>query len=312
MRAGCASVGIFFFFCMPHIMFSQSPDSLRIAVEWNYPVAGPSFFSFEHFLPKLFRHEAELKSYIRDPRFLSLRLADGDTMAVDAIFDRAVEIADGDIGTALWLCTFATMDHFRIGVEIPLLGALPVPLTTESREHFRVRFSHLPRRVLPDSVGRRADDRDKLQHFFGSAYLTYTSNSEFFANGFGNFVEWGEPKFIVGGTNDSRDKFANRLGQQFGMMLIDSYNALPSDVLWYGSKKEAQEVSGKGMVVYMSFEGGFYGIISDKGLHYLPENLGVDFQKDSMRVYFKGVATDRRTTKMWGRTIKLNYIERAE
>jgi hypothetical protein len=312
MRAGCAAVGIVFFFCMPHSLLSQPRDSLRIANEWNYSVECPSFFSVEHFLPKLFRREAELKRYIRDPRFLVLRLADGDTMAVDAIFDRAMEIANGGIGTALWLCAFATMDHFRIGAEIPFLGVLPIPLTTESHENFRIRLSHLPRRVLPDSVGRKANDRDKLQHFFGSAYLTYTSNSKSLANDVGNFVEWGEPKFIVGGTNDNRDKFANRLGQQFGMMLLDGGDVLPSDVLWYSSKEDAQKVSGTGRIVYMSFEEGFYGIITDKGEHYLPENLGVDFQKDSLRVFFEGVLTNRTTTTMWGRTIKLNYIERTE
>ncbi len=237
MRVYNAVAGIVIFFCVPLSLFSQPYDSLRVAETWNYSVEDSSFFSLDHFLPRLFRHEAELKRYIRDPRFLRLRRTYGDTMAVDAIFEHAMSLADGEINAALWLCAFATMDHFRVGVEIPILGVLSIPLTTESREQFRIRLSHLPRRVLPDSLGRKTNDRDKLQHFFGSAYLTYTSNSKSLANDFGNFVEWGEPQFIVGGENDDRDKFANHLGQKFGMMLLDGDEVLPSDVLWYGSRE---------------------------------------------------------------------------
>lgn len=233
MHARGIVAGVMLSFCIPLPSFSKLPDSHDIAKEWNYSIECPSFFSVEHFLPKLFRREAELKRYIRDPRFLALRLEYGDTIAVDAIFERAMELTDGDIGTTLWICAFATMDHFRVGLKIPIVGVLPIPLTTESREHFNIRFSHLPHHVLPDSIGRKADDRDKLQHFFGSAYLTYTADSKAVANDFGSFVEWGEPKFIVGGTNDERDKFANRLGQKFGMMLFEGDDVLPSDVLWY-------------------------------------------------------------------------------
>ncbi|MDE3057313.1 MAG: hypothetical protein KGJ59_05080 [Bacteroidota bacterium] len=230
-RSLCITTGIVLFLCVPHSLHSQYDDTLRVDEKWNYSVEGPPFFSIEHFLPKLFRHEAELKRYIRDPRFLQLRRAYGDTMAIDAVFERATMLADGNMRTALWLSAFATMDHFRVGVELPLLGVLSIPLTTESREQFRIRYLHLPRRVLPDSIGEKENDRDKLQHFFGSAYLTYVADSKALANDFGDFVEQEEPKIIVGGENDDRDKFANHLGQQFGMELLDGDDVLPSDVL---------------------------------------------------------------------------------
>ncbi len=71
---------------------------------------------------------------------------------------------------------------------------------------------------------------------------------------------------------------------------------------------DSQRVSATGRVAYMSFEGGFYGIITDKGDHYLPENLSTEFRKDSLRVYFEGIITDRITTQQWGRTITLSRI----
>ena len=199
----------------------------------EYSADDSSFISFLYFLPPVLRDESSLKRYIRDPRFQQLRRSCSDTLAVDAIFARAFEIADGAVGHALLVATLATFDHFRLGIKIPLVGPLYLPLTVvESRKEFSDRTMHLPKRVLPDSLGRLRRDRDKLQHFFGSAYLTYVFNSRSIANFFGDFVEWGEPLFVVGGDYDDRDKYANHLGQEFGMRLLDGEEVMPSDVLW--------------------------------------------------------------------------------
>ncbi len=211
-------------------VFSNTADSL---CDSEYSTEDSSFISYQYFLPPVFRDESTLKRYIRDPRFQQLRRACSDTLAVDAIFARAFEIADGTMSHALLVAALATFDHFQLGIKIPLLGAIYLPLTiVESRKEFAERYTHLPRHVLPDVEGRRKRDRDKLQHFFGSAYLTYIFNSKAIANFFGDFVEWGEPLFIVGGDNDERDKFANHLGQEFGMRLLNGEEVMPSDVLW--------------------------------------------------------------------------------
>ncbi|HTR82632.1 MAG TPA: hypothetical protein VMM58_13465 [Bacteroidota bacterium] len=203
---------------------------------WTYDPDDSSRFHLSDFLPPLLKDESLLQRYIRDPRFQRLRMACGDTMAVDAIFATAYEIADGTMSHALLIATLATFDHFRLGLEIPLLGTLNLPLTLEPRSTFNRRYTHLPRRILPDSAGRKRQDRDKMQHFFGSAYLTYIFNSKIIAGAVGNFVEWGEPRFVVGGDYDERDKYANRLGQEFGIRLLEGEEVLPSDVLW-GKKK---------------------------------------------------------------------------
>ena len=79
-----------------------------------------------------------------------------------------------------------------------------------------------------------------------------------------------------------------------------------------GCNEESGTISNTGKVTYMSLEGGFYGIITDRGDHYLPENLNADFRKDSLRVYFEAIITDRPTTQQWGRTITLRRIERIQ
>ena len=71
---------------------------------------------------------------------------------------------------------------------------------------------------------------------------------------------------------------------------------------------EDNNIAGKGTVIHFNLEGGFYGIVTDNGGHYLPENLGADFQQDSLRVYFEGVLTNKVTIQQWGNTIRLTKI----
>ncbi len=78
----------------------------------------------------------------------------------------------------------------------------------------------------------------------------------------------------------------------------------------FACNEQHDKASGTGRVIHMSLEGGFYGLITDGGDHYLPENLAADFQKDSLQVSFEGIITDRPTTAQWGRTITLTKIER--
>ncbi|MBM2842095.1 MAG: hypothetical protein HW412_2623, partial [Bacteroidetes bacterium] len=72
---------------------------------------------------------------------------------------------------------------------------------------------------------------DKLQHFFGSAFLTYAFESQDVAARFGEFVEMEEERFIVEGSLDQRDIRANIQGQGFGFHLLSDPAALPSRFL---------------------------------------------------------------------------------
>jgi hypothetical protein len=71
-------------------------------------------------------------------------------------------------------------------------------------------------------------------------------------------------------------------------------------------------VSDKGTVVFLSFEGGFYGIVDDHGRRWDPSNLSEQFKVDSLRVRFEGVVADHPTYHMWGRTVELTSIKRLD
>jgi len=212
-------------------VISQNKDTLWLNDEWYYSTEdSTSLIDFTDFLPSFFRDEAYLKRYLRDERFFELRKLRGDTLAVDAIFDRAMLIADDDIAHALWIAVFAVMDHHSLGLRAPLLGSVFIPLTTESDSSFRVRRSHLPKKILNDN--QRASDKDKLQHFFGSALVAYTTNSNAISQWIGDLLETGENSFVLGGRYDERDRLANEKGREFGLRLLRDETVLPSDVLW--------------------------------------------------------------------------------
>jgi hypothetical protein len=217
-------------FSLPLPAQSEPSDSLWLNDDWYYTVESPSFIDLTKLLPAMFRDEALLKRYLRDERFYDLRKRYDDTLAVDAIYDRAMLIADGDIEHALLISTAAVMDHRRLGLQLPLLGAVWFPLTFESDSLFRLRRTHLPKKVLDDKP--RGSDKDKLQHFFGSAYVAYTTNSETAARWVGDLMEKGEDSFVLGGRDDIRDRLANERGRRFGLRLLHDPALLPSDVLW--------------------------------------------------------------------------------
>lgn len=230
----CILYAAFFVFLSP-LLFAQSsdlPDTSEIWLNdaWYYGLDDSSFFDTSDLLPSLFRNQLRLKEYIRDPRFFALRRSFDDTLAVDAIFDRAMLLSDGNVKEALWISLFSVMDHRQLGFRIPLLGTIRIPLTFESDSSFKLRRTNLPKRVLNDQ--NRTTDKDKLQHFFGSAFLAYETNSDSFVEWIGNLLEMGEDKFVVDGTDDPRDRLANAKGREFGLRLLKDETVLPSDILW--------------------------------------------------------------------------------
>jgi hypothetical protein len=68
-------------------------------------------------------------------------------------------------------------------------------------------------------------------------------------------------------------------------------------------------VSGTGTIVFLDFEGGFWGIVGDDGRHYDPVNLG-QFQINGLRVWFEAeVLHDVVSFHMWGEMVSIIHIE---
>jgi len=184
--------------------------------------------------PKIFQDAWCLKEYLRSDAFAQVRSRVGDRLSVDAIYARARTLCWDNTFEALLISCIATMDHDRFGVRLPLLGIpLWFTLTSEDEEAYHERWMALPSRIYADTPGMWQGDRDKLQHFFGSALVAFVSESREQAEGVGEFVERGEEAFVIGGKVDARDVRANRQGQDFGLRLLQDRGARPSGFLTY-------------------------------------------------------------------------------
>ncbi len=228
------SLGIFLFEAHAQCNDGKSPDDLS----WSFDEGKDAEFSIgtvlsEIFIPQIINDTKRVRQYILDKRFQILRNRCGDMRTVDAIYLKSLKIADYNIARALFLSFMAVLEHRKIEVKMPIIRSLKVPLTFENDSIFSARIKHLPTHIYSDSPAAPEGDRDKLQHFFGSAYLSYASEAPEFARAAGNLIEWGEPVFIVGGADDLRDKRANKQGERFGRDLLIETIMMPSDYLTF-------------------------------------------------------------------------------
>ena len=70
-------------------------------------------------------------------------------------------------------------------------------------------------------------------------------------------------------------------------------------------------IYGRGEIVYLSFEGGFFGIISNDGNHYDPVNLPSEFKVVGLRVLFiVEKLDDQASFHMWGIIVKIIFIQK--
>lgn len=178
-------------------------------------------------LPKVLQEGVMLKEYVAGDEFRAVRTHCGDVTAVDALFRRALRRSWNNPYATLAIVAVAVLDHRRFGIRLPVLGPLLwFPLTSEFADEFAQRHEALPARLFPDSPAW--GDKDKLQHFFGSALLAVLSGSRGPVDRIGAFVEWGEDRFVVEGTVEARDVEANRRGAAFGFAFLDDRTVLPS------------------------------------------------------------------------------------
>ncbi len=192
------------------------------------PEAHPLLEACAPFLiPKILQDAVLLKEYVRSEEFSGVRQHCGDNAATDILFRRALASSWDNPYVSLAIMFAAVLDHRTFGVHLPVIGPLLwFPLTAEFSEAFTERTRALPRRLFPDSPAW--GDRDKLQHFFGSALVAALLESTDPSGRLGAFVEWGEERFIVEGTVEERDLEANRRGAMFGLSLLADRAVLPS------------------------------------------------------------------------------------
>lgn len=179
-------------------------------------------------LSKAVNHISE---YIASEIFAEIRINDGDLAATDSIFIEALKFTEHDYGNTLFALMFATVPYRKVPIRLPLINSMVYyPLTSADEEIFLKKNENLPRYLFFDTPQSIYGDKDKLSHFFGSAFLSYESNFFDIGKVIGYFVEAFEESFKVQSSVDLRDLAVNEYGRLFGNLLKENKQLLPSQI----------------------------------------------------------------------------------
>lgn len=195
---------------------------------FTYPVLGQQ--------SKLSKAVNHLSEYIATEEFAQLKQMIGDISATDSLYTEALRFNEYDYSETLLALTFTTVPYRKVPIQIPLLKVVVYyPLVSADEFVFFKKNENLPRYLFLDSPINDYGDKDKLAHFFGSAFLSY--ESRFFDLGelIGYFVEAFEESFKVQSAIDFRDLNVNEYGRLFGKFLKKNKNLLPSQIFYLRS-----------------------------------------------------------------------------
>lgn len=181
---------------------------------------------------KLSKSVNYISEYISSSEFIFHKTKIGDLQSIDSIYLVAVKFTDYDYSEALLALTFAAVPYREVPIQIPIIKIiLNYPLISASDSIFNLKNENLPRYIFYDSPNDSYGDKDKLAHFFGSAFISYSSNIFDLGNAIGYFVEVFEESFKVQSSIDERDLETNQLGNIFGTLLEKNKNILPSQII---------------------------------------------------------------------------------
>ena len=172
-----------------------------------------------------------LSEFIASDYFLNLKKRNSDLELADTLFLRAVRFKDYNYSEALLALTFATVPYKEVPIRFPLIGILDYPLISANDSVFLKKNQNLPKKLFFDTPEGNFGDKDKLAHFFGSAFISYSSNIFDLGDLIGYFVEVFEQSFKVQSSIDPRDLRTNKLGNIFGDILKKNKSVLPSQVM---------------------------------------------------------------------------------
>lgn len=181
---------------------------------------------------KLSKSVNHLSEYIASEQFVELKNKIGDIAATDSIYAAAIKFTGKDYPDALLSLMLATVPYREVPIQIPLINLIiNYPLTSADEETFLEKNNNLPSFLFLDTPQNNFGDKDKLAHFFGSAFLSY--ESRFFDLGMliGYFVEAFEESFKVQSSIDLRDLDVNEYGRLFGKILKEDKIILPSQII---------------------------------------------------------------------------------
>ena len=187
---------------------------------------------------KLSRAVNYLSDFIASDYFIELKETNSDLALVDSIYLRAIAFTEKDYSEALLAITFATIPYKKVPILVPLIKeVIYYPLTAADDSTFKLKNKNLPRYLFYDSPKTMHGDVDKLAHFFGNAFIGYSENIFDLSSLIGYFVESFEESFKVQSKVDYRDLDVNWYGDQFGKLLNENEELLPSQIMLIRSLK---------------------------------------------------------------------------
>lgn len=173
---------------------------------------------------RLFCIVDSITKFVSRDEFASLDISDLEK--TDSIYSYALRVSDSESDALLGL-TIALVPYNKIPVTLPIIHyKFDVPYLSSEGEYFFKKNKNLPKRFFLDSPQNEDGDKDKLAHFFGSAFLSYNFRVLDYSLFIGYFVESFEETFGISRI-DSRDMRANALGAMFGK-LIRKNKIMPS------------------------------------------------------------------------------------
>ncbi len=173
-----------------------------------------------------------ISSYIASEEFNQLKKEIGDLSAADSIYRVALNFTENDYSEALLALCFATVPYKEVPIVIPLIKSVwNYPLVSADDSIYNLKNENLPNRFFYDTPLNDYGDKDKLAHFFGFTFLSYSNMVFDFGNLIGYFIEAFEEDFKVQSFVDYRDLEVNFLGKCFGKLLKEDKSILPSQVL---------------------------------------------------------------------------------
>jgi hypothetical protein len=173
-----------------------------------------------------------LSFYISSKEFLELRQELGDLSAVDSIYMTALKFKESNYSESLLVLSATTLPYRKVPIVVPLIKSIwNYPLVSADDSIYNLKNKNLPTRFFYDTPSNEYGDKDKLAHFFGFAFLEYSTLFFDFGNLIGYFTEAFEEDFKVQSSIDYRDLEVNFLGKCFGKLLKDDKSILPSQIL---------------------------------------------------------------------------------
>jgi hypothetical protein len=183
-------------------------------------------FPISLLIPEGIRVGYDMRDYIASPEFGAFDSIAPPEQVFDEIYFESLALTHGDLSEALLAASFGSFEHEYIPLDF--FGAeVDLPLTSETHARFLLRVSHLPEHLYHIPEG----DRDKLQHFFASAWLKSLLGMDWLVRLAGEGVEAGEGAFVIGDSRDPRDVHANGDGLKFEMRTEQSPDTRPSKSL---------------------------------------------------------------------------------